>query len=232
MRYRCVRNAASAAFDEAALLRARIAELEAGNARLRETLAAREELAAAELAARDAQIAALAAQVEELRRRLDKDSSMPPSSDGPYRRPRDRSLRKKTGRRPGKQPRAQSSTLKQSPSPDVIIECPPPACRRCGADLGEVPVLGVQKLQVFEAAPPPPPEVTEYQVQSKLCPDCGDVTAGTAPDGVTGRVQYGPLVHAPLSARAVCGRDPRPRGEATALRSRGLHRIPHRHAHR
>ena len=66
------------AFDEAALLRARIAELEAGNARLRETLAAREELAAAELAARDAQIAALAAQVEELRRRLDKDSSSRP----------------------------------------------------------------------------------------------------------------------------------------------------------
>jgi transposase len=194
------------AFDEAALLRARIAELEAGNARLRETLAAREELAAAELAARDAQIAALAAQVEELRRRLDKDSSTssrPPSSDGPYRKPRDRSLRKKTGRRPGKQPGAQSSTLKQSPSPDVIIECPPPACRRCGADLGEVPVLGVQKLQVFEAAPPPPPEVAEYQVQSKLCPDCGDVTAGTAPDGVTGRVQYGPLVHA-KAALATC----------------------------
>ena len=187
------------AFDEAALLRARIAELEAGNARLRETLAAREELAAAELAARDAQIAALAAQVEQLRHRLGKDSSTssrPPSSDGPYRKPRDRSLRKKTGRRPGKQPGAQSSTLRQSPSPDVIIECPPPACRRCGADLGEVPVLGVQKLQVFEAAPPPPPEVTEYQVQSKLCPDCGDVTAGTAPAGVTGRVQYGPLVHA------------------------------------
>ncbi len=42
--------------------------------RLREVLAAREELAGAELAVRDAQIEALAAQVEELRRRLDKDS--------------------------------------------------------------------------------------------------------------------------------------------------------------
>ena len=124
------------ASGEVAQLRARIAELEAANTRLREALAAREELAAAELAVRDAQIAALTAQVEELRRRLDKDSSTsskPPSSDGPYRKPRDRSLRTRTGRRPGRQPGAQSSTLRQSPDPDVIIECPPSECRCCGA---------------------------------------------------------------------------------------------------
>ena len=62
-------------------------ELEAENARLRQAARERDELAAAQLAARDAQIAALAAQVEELRRRLDKDSSTsskPPSSDSPY----------------------------------------------------------------------------------------------------------------------------------------------------
>ena len=191
---------------EVAQLRARIAELEAVNARLREALAAREELAAAELAVRDAQIAALAAQVEELRRQLEKDSSTsskPPSSDGPYRKPRDRSLRTKTGRRPGKQPGAPSSTLRQHPDPAVIIDCPPPQCRRCGTDLRDAPVLDVQKLQVFEAAPPPPPVVTEYRVQSKLCPGCGDVTAGTAPGGVTGRVQYGPLIHA-KAALATC----------------------------
>jgi transposase len=56
-------------------------------------------------AARDAQVAALAAQVEELRRRLDKDSgtsSKPPSSDSPYKKkPRDRSLRGTSGRKPG-----------------------------------------------------------------------------------------------------------------------------------
>ncbi len=55
-------------------LRARVAELEDLTARLREAAAARDELAAAQLAARDAQIAALAALVEDLRRRLDKDS--------------------------------------------------------------------------------------------------------------------------------------------------------------
>jgi hypothetical protein len=45
-------------------------ELEELNARLREAAAARDELAAAQLAAQDARIAALAAQVRELRRRL------------------------------------------------------------------------------------------------------------------------------------------------------------------
>jgi hypothetical protein len=45
-----------------------------GNARLRQAAADRDELAAAQLAARDAQIEALAARVEELQRLLGKDS--------------------------------------------------------------------------------------------------------------------------------------------------------------
>ena len=67
-----------------ALLRARVTELAAENTRLREAAAARDELAVAQLAARDAQLAVLAARVEELERRLGKDSSTsskPPSSD-------------------------------------------------------------------------------------------------------------------------------------------------------
>jgi len=169
---------------------------------------ARDELAAAQLAARDAQIAALAAQVEELRRRLDKDSSTsskPPSSDSPYKKkPRDRSLRGRSGRRPGKQPGAQSSTLKQSPHPGETVLCGPAACGCCGHDLTGEPVLGtVQKRQVFEASPPPPPVVTEYQVAAKCCPACGEISVGLAPAGVTGRVQYGPGVHA-KAALAVC----------------------------
>ena len=196
------------ASDEVAWLRARVAELEELNARLREAAAARDELAAAQLAARDAQIAALAAQVEELRRRLDKDSSTsskPPSSDSPYKKkPRDRSLRGRSGRAPGKQPGAQSSTLKQSPRPGETVLCGPAACGCCGHDLTGELVLGtVQKRQVFEASPPPPPTVTEYQVAAKQCPECGEVSVGLAPAGVTGRVQYGPGVHA-KAALAVC----------------------------
>ena len=198
----------SPAPDEVAWLRARVAELEDVSARLRQAARDRDELAAAQLAARDAQVAALAAQVEELRRRLDKDSgtsSRPPSSDSPYKKkPRDRSLRGTSGRRPGKQPGAESSTLRQSRDPGETVACGPAACGCCGTDLAGQPVLGpVQKRQVFEAAPPPPPVVTEYQVAAKQCPGCGEVSVGLAPAGVTGRAQYGPLVHA-STALAVC----------------------------
>jgi len=195
------------ASDEVAWLRARVAELEELNARLGEAAAVRDELAAAQLAARDAQIAALAALVEELRRRLDKDSSTsskPPSSDSPDKKPGDRSLRGRSGRRPGKQPGAESSTLKQSPDPGDTVLCGPAACGCCGHDLTGEPVLGTpQKRQVFEASPPPPPTVTEYQVAAKECPECGEVSVGLAPAGATGRVQYGPGVHA-KAALAVC----------------------------
>jgi len=167
--------------------------------RLRAEARAREEALAGELAAERARADGLAGRAEELSRRLGKDSSnssRPPSSDGPYRKPRDRSLRKPSGRRPGKQPGAPSWTLRQHPDPGQTVECAPPACRGCGADLAGVPVLAEQKRQVFEAQPAPPPRVTQYLVQSRQCPCCGEVSEGTAPAGVTGRVQYGPLVHA------------------------------------
>lgn len=177
------------------------------NARLRQAAADRDELAAAQLAVRDAQIEALAAKVADLERRLAKDSttsSKPPSSDSPYaKKPKDRSLRGRSGRRPGRQPGAQSSTLPQSEHPDHTVECGPAACGCCGHDLTDVDAAVVQKRQVFEAVPPPPPEVTEYRVLSKRCPGCGETSVGLAPDGVTGRVQYGPRVHA-STALAVC----------------------------
>ena len=193
--------------DPAGWLHARVAELEADNARLRQAAADRDGLAAAQLAARDAQIDALAARVEELQRLLGKDSSTssrPPSSDSPYnKKPKDRSLRGRSGRKPGKQPGAQSSTLKQSGSPANTVECGPAACGCCGHDLADVPAAWLQKRQVFEAAPPPPPVVTEYQVAAKECPACGETSIGLAPAGVTGRVQYGPRVHA-STALATC----------------------------
>jgi transposase len=152
-----------------------------------------------ELAAERARADALAERVEWLSRRLGKDSSnssRPPGSDGPYRGLREKPRREPSGRRPGKQPGAPSSTLGQVASPDERAECAPPECRGCGADLSAAPVVGEQRRQVFEARPAPPPLVTEFVVQARQCPCCGEVTEGAAPGGVTGRAQYGPRVHA------------------------------------
>lgn len=180
-----------------------MAALRAANARLREVIEARDaQLAAATAAleAAEARFAELSGRVTELERRLGKDSSTssrPPSPDSPFKKKSgDRSLRQRSGRGRGKQPGARSSTLRQVASPDDTVVCAPAACGRCGAGLAGAAVTAVQKLQEFDITPPPPPRVTEYQVQARACGRCGTVTAGQPPPGVTGRAQYGPEVHA------------------------------------
>ncbi len=173
-----------------------MAGLRAASARLREVIEAKDVM----LAASHAQVEALSARVAELERQLGRDSSTssrPPSSGSPYKKKsRDRSLRRRSGRKPGRQPGAQSPTLRQVSDPDVTVVCAPPACAGCGADLAGAEVTGVQKLQLSGITPPPPPQVTEYQVQARECGRCGAVTAGQPPAGVTGRAQYGPEVRA------------------------------------
>src|SRR6266704_5297174 len=116
----------------------------------------------------------------------------------PPRKPRDRSLRGRSGRRPGKQPGAPGVTLAQVGDPDRTVVCAPERCAGCGGELAGVPVAAEQARQVFEVPPPPRPVVTAYLVQARVCPVCGATTVGQAPAGVSGRVQYGPgvLAHA------------------------------------
>lgn len=104
-------------------LRAAVAALEAVNARLDERIVAMTEAHRAKLASRDALITAQAERIAELECQLRRDSSKPPSSDSPYKKMgRDRSLRQKTGRRPGKQPGAPGATPGLSDHPDEVID--------------------------------------------------------------------------------------------------------------
>jgi hypothetical protein len=96
-----------------------------------------------ELSARVAELteqnAVQAARIAELERRLgqnSKNSSRPPSSDAFDNKPPPRSLRKKTDRRPGKQPGSPGSALRQVDDPDEMIDHVPVACRGCGKGLG------------------------------------------------------------------------------------------------
>jgi transposase len=158
-----------------------IAELRAVNTQLREVVASQ------------------AARIEELERRLGRDSSnsqKPPSSDAIFGKRRDRSSRPVGVRQPGKQPGAGSATMRLVDNPDQRAECSPPACVSCGGDLTDAPVTGRQRRQVSEGQAPPPPKVTEYEIQAKTCTGCGAVSVGQAPAYASGRAQYGPDTHA------------------------------------
>ena len=146
-------------------------------------------------------IGQLQARVEQLERRAGKDSSTsskPPSSDSPYtkKKPRDRSLRERGKRRPGKQPGEPGTTMSLVDDPDERLEFSPACCRGCGAGLDGEPVLGQRRHQVTDIVPVPPPVVTEYVAQSKTCPCCGTVSEGVLPAHVRARASYGPEAHA------------------------------------
>src|SRR6266568_4920770 len=112
-------------------LRAALLRQRATNTQLRTVIGTQAELHQAALAAKDAQIAQLQSQVAvlgdrvaQLERRAGRDSSnsnRPPSSDSPYtkktRKPKDRSLRGRSGRKPGKQPGEPGATLPTCRSP-------------------------------------------------------------------------------------------------------------------
>jgi transposase len=156
-------------------------------------------LPAAELTARLAEayrlIGELTARVEQLERQARRDSSTssrPPSSDSLYMKSRDRSVRERGKRRPGKQPGDPGTTMRLVDDPDARLEFPPAVCRGCGAGLAAQPVTAQRRHQVTDIEPAPAAKVTEYVAQARQCPCCGTVTEGELPAQVRARASYGP----------------------------------------
>lgn len=137
------------------------------------------------------ELAAALERVSDLEARLaqnSRNSSKPPSSDG-LGKPPPRSLRKKSGRRPGGQDGHRGSTLMQVADPARRVQHEPAACAGCGAALAGRPVTGVECRQVFDL-PPMAIEVTEHQLIERECA-CGARTSGQAPPQAQAPVQYG-----------------------------------------
>jgi transposase len=144
-----------------------------------------------------ARLDALERENAELKRRLEqnsRNSSKPPSSDSPFAKPAPKSLRRKSGRKPGGQQGHQGSTLAQVADPDEWVRHEPGPCSGCGADLAGTPEVGMERRQVFDL-PPITVRVTEHQLVVRRC-SCGATTCGRAPDGVVAPVQYGPRITA------------------------------------
>jgi hypothetical protein len=126
-------------------LRELLAERDAEIARLRAQLA--ETAGLRELVAElQGQVADLAARVNQ----NSKNSSKPPSSDG-LDKPAPRSLRKKSGRKPGRPKGQPGVTMQLTGNPDHVVRHEPPACRRCGAGLAGAAVTGVERRQAIDA---------------------------------------------------------------------------------
>jgi transposase len=144
-----------------------------------------------------AQIAKLQARVAELEARLgmnSRNSHKPPSSDGPA-RPAPKSLRGRSGRKPGGQPGHPGHALALVDDPDETILHLPGCCAGCGAGLAGRPVTCVVRRQVRDLPAPQPLRVVEHRLLGKRC-GCGAETVAAAPPGVEGVVSYGPRLRA------------------------------------
>ena len=152
----------------------------------------------AELATARGELARATERIAELEAQAGKNSrnsSKPPSSDGLDKPPpKPKSLRRKTGRRPGGQDGHQGRTLRQVAVPDYEVPHEPGCCAGCQRSLAGRPITGVERRQEFDL-PPLKVEVTEHQLLERECV-CGERTRAAAPEGVTAPVQYGPRIAA------------------------------------
>jgi transposase len=142
-------------------------------------------------------ITELRAEVAELKRRLaqnSRNSSRPPSSDGLSKPPAPKSLRRRSGRKPGGQPGHGGHRLERVEQPDEVVLHVPDRCDGCGGDLSDGEPAGEDTRQVFDL-----PEVRlivcEHRAQRRRCA-CGHVTRAAFPAGVGAPTQYGPRTRA------------------------------------
>jgi transposase len=145
-------------------------------------------------------------ELHEIRGQLNQDShnsSKPPSSDG-YKKPSPRSLRKKSGKKPGGQPGHKGHGLKLSGDIKETIRLEPESCPCCGHGLGEVTGKKVETRYVHEI-PRVAVETTVYESHEKTCPCCGTVSRGELPEAVRSTQQYGPNLKAYLVLLAEYG---------------------------
>ena len=147
-----------------------------------------------------ARVQVLEADLSTLRERVNRNSrnsSKPPSSDGPDVLPKPRE-RAKSKRKRGAQPGHKGTTRKLVPTEQVkdSYDVKPEVCRKCGHDLeGKDPEP--YRHQVTEI-PPVVAEVVEYRLHSLSCPGCGTETRAEVPSGVP-RGAFGPRLQAMVS---------------------------------
>jgi transposase len=132
-------------------------------------------------------IQALEAEVAQLRERVNRNSrnsSQPPSSDGPGVAKQEHPVKERSGRKRGGQAGHPGTQRKLVPIEQVKADydVKPTTCRKCGSQLGgDDPAP--DRHQVAEI-PPVQVEVTEYRLHTLTCSTCGAGTRAALPEGV------------------------------------------------
>ena len=133
-------------------------------------------------------------ELEAQRKQNSKNSSKPPSTDVFVPQ---KSQRKKGMHPVGGQNGHPGRTLEMVDNPDKKIRHKVPNCEGCGASLEDVPVIEVERRQVYDT-PPLKIVITEHRAEHKQCPNCGCHNKAKFPDGVEHPVQYGQILKALL----------------------------------
>jgi transposase len=146
-------------------------------------------------------IVQLEARVATLEAKLAKNSTnshQPPSSDGPGKLPRTQSERMSSGRKPGGQPGHPGKALKRSATPDQRIRHRVARCSGCQVNLFEHLPDRVEERQILDL-PPLRILCTAHEVETKICPACGQKTQAEWPAPLReepGAAIYGPTLRA------------------------------------
>ena len=139
-----------------------------------------------------------AIEIEELKARLGQNStnstnsSKPPSSDG-LSKPPAKSLRTKSGRKPGGQSGHKGSGLKIDREPDKVVVAEPVECA-CGCGLENEPTFHAETKYVYDVDVVV--TLTRYDIREAVCPKCGETGKPEIPAESKGTVNYGNTLRA------------------------------------
>ncbi len=136
------------------------------------------------------ELEAMVKKLTELLGQNSRNSSWPSSRDK-ARKPKPKSQRKSSGRKPGGQKGHRGHTLKMTAKPDEIVIHQPTCCHHCQTTFNaNSTIIDIRKRQVLDL-PPLHYITTEHQAHTVGCQQCGKVTTSAFPEHVTQPVQYG-----------------------------------------
>jgi transposase len=132
--------------------------------------------------------------------RSSKTSHISPSHD--IGRSNSKSLREKTGRKPGGQAGHEGNTLEIKAVPDEVVDHVVDYCPQCGEDLSHTESIVLDRKQEI-VIPPIIPKYIEHRSHSRVCKGCGQSCVAALPSQLKAPVQYGANVVAAVSYLSV-----------------------------